>query len=174
MGIYTKTGDRGSTATLSGDRHLKNHPLFEANGSVDELSAHIGVLRAGPCCLPALPRFAAFLERVQRDLVPLGAFISSGEASYLDSIRLGPADFEALIDLVLQHHPIDGFITPGANELEAALHLTRTVCRRAERRLVDLREIRPDERALRHLNRLSDLFFALALWALAPFDISFP
>lgn len=174
MGIYTRTGDRGSTATLSGERHQKNHPVFEANGAVDELSAHIGVLRAGPLCLSAQPRLAAFLERVQRDLVPLGAFISSGEASHLDRIRLGPKDFEDVIDQVLASHPVEGFVTPGANEMEAALHLIRTVCRRTERRLVDLLESRPDERALRHLNRLSDLFFALALWALAPFDLSFP
>lgn len=174
MGIYTKTGDRGTTATLAGDRHPKNHPVFEANGAVDELSAHIGVLRTGPSCLQAEPRLAAFLERVQRDLVPLGAYISSGEASYLDWIRLGPAQFEGLIDQVLEHHPVDGFITPGTNELEAGFHLLRTVCRRGERRLVDLLKTRPEERALRHLNRLSDLFFALALWARTPFNLAFP
>jgi cob(I)alamin adenosyltransferase len=174
MGIYTKTGDRGTTATLAGDRHPKSHVIFEANGAVDELSAHIGVLRAGPSCLPQHPRLAAFLERLQKDLVPLGAYISSGESRYLDSMLMGPTEFEVLIDLVLEQHPIGGFITPGANELEAACHLLRTVCRRGERRVVDLLGLRPDERALRHLNRLSDLFFALALWARTPFDISFP
>ncbi len=174
MGIYTKTGDRGTTATLAGDRHPKNHAIFEANGAVDELSAHIGVLRSGPKCLTPYPRLAAFLERLQKDLIPLGAYISSGQPEHLDAIRIGPAQFESLIDEVLRQHPINGFIAPGANELEAACHLLRTVCRRSERRLVDLLSIRPDERALRHLNRLSDLFFALALWARSPFDISFP
>jgi len=159
---------------LAGDRLPKNHVIFEANGAVDELSAQIGVVRAGQNCLTSQPRLAAFLERLQKDLVLLGAYISSGEASYLETIRLGPTEFEGIVDLVLEHHPIDGFITPGANELEAACHLLRTVCRRGERRLVDLMELRPDERALRHLNRLSDLFFALALWSRTPFDLTFP
>jgi cob(I)alamin adenosyltransferase len=174
MSIYTKTGDKGTSATLGGERYPKDHAIFEANGSVDELSAHIGILRSGPWCLPHEPRLAAFLERIQKDLVPLGAYISSGQPTYLDQLRLLPEAFEEIIDKVLEHHPIAEFILPGANELEARFHLVRTVCRRAERRLAQVLRSRPDPRALRQLNRLSDLFFAMALWSRTPFDLIYP
>jgi cob(I)alamin adenosyltransferase len=170
MGIYTRTGDRGSTATLSGERHRKDHAVFEANGTIDELSAHLGVIRVATDCPTNLNRF---LHRVQLDLVQVGAYVSSGDAGYLDHLRLGSDPFEDLIDQVLSHVTIEEFIIPGAKELEARLHLARTVCRRAERRLVALVE-RTDETAWRYVNRFSDVLFALALRTLHNIPLHYP
>jgi cob(I)alamin adenosyltransferase len=170
MVIYTRTGDKGTTATLGGERHSKDHVIFEANGTVDELSAQLGLLRAR--WQSVHPDLAGYLLRVQEDLVLLGAYISSGEPGHLGRLALTVEGFEAVIDQVLGQRPVQEFVIPGANELEAGFHLSRTVCRRAERRLAALLKVRPDVRMPRYVNRLSDLLFAFALWAKEPFDLS--
>jgi len=170
--MYTRKGDDGQTGTLSGDRLQKDHPLFEAGGALDELSAHIGLIRA-KLDMPKSSRLRSFLELVQRDVANLGAYVSSGDLDYLEKLVLGPPAFEALIDQVAGRVPVDDFVVPGKSEIEALFHLARTVCRRAERRIVALAE-RSDRQSLVYLNRLSDLLFALALWTQNPFELNFP
>jgi cob(I)alamin adenosyltransferase len=172
MVIYTRTGDKGTAATLGGERRPKTDQVFEAGGTIDELSAHLGLARtagvpavpgAGACASPV----ASVLRVVQDDLVLLGAYVSSGDPAWLERFAFGADRMEAAIDAVTASHPIDGFIVPGENELEARLHVARTVCRRAERRFHALPG-RDDPRASKYINRLSDLLFALALWARRP------
>lgn len=171
MVIYTRTGDKGSASTLSGERRPKTDEVFEAGGTVDELSAHLGLVRAVLSAdIPGGARVAVLLRSVQEDAVSIGAYISSGDSSLLDRLVHLPGRMEAVIDAVVRTHPIDGFVLAGENELEARFQVARTVCRRAERRFHALGE-RTDPRAAAWLNRLSDLLFALALWARAPDDL---
>ena len=172
MHIYTRTGDAGQTSNLAGKRLPKNHPVLEANGTLDELSAALGLTRA------ALPRDKTGLavnrlvERIQRDLIVFGAYVSSGEASYMEQVVLVPTEFEAVIDRVLDRRPLTGFVVAGTSELDARFHLARTACRRHERKLVGLDKLRPRPEPRTYINRLSDLLFALAVWAEDPFDLT--
>jgi len=170
MVIYTRTGDKGTAATLGGDRRAKSDAVFEAGGTVDELSAHLGLVRSMlPLGIPSGAAVAGILRKVQEDAVLLGAYVSSGDAGWLDRLEFGPARQEAVIDAVSRTHPVEGFILAGESELEARIHVARTVCRRAERRFHGLAD-RGDPRAAAYLNRLSDVLFALALWAREPDD----
>lgn len=174
MTIYTRTGDEGTSDTLTGERLAKTDALFEAGGTIDELSAHVGVLRASLSDSKTAAVLALLLRRVQQDLIVLGAYVSSGDAAELAGLQLTPAHIEQLIDAVLARRPIDEFVIPGDNLVEAHCHVARTVCRRAERRLLSLSPSLPEGNPTRYINRLSDLFFALALWARAPFELQLP
>ncbi len=170
MVIYTRTGDKGTAATLGGERRSKTDALFEAGGTLDELSAHLGLVKTG--AVPMGPSGAALksmASSIQDDLILLGAYVSSGDDAWLERLAVTPPWMESAIDSVIASHPIEGFILAGDNELEARLHVARTVCRRAERRFHALVD-RGDPRAARYLNRLSDLLFAFALWARRPDD----
>jgi len=158
MTIYTRTGDQGTAGTLAGERRPKTDAVFEACGTIDELSAALGLARS------RLSSDADILLAIQRDLIPIGAFISSGETSYLSSVALNAAAFENEIDRLLHGIELTGFQLPGRNEIEAALHLARTVCRRCERRFWALPPERTNAEVGRYLNRLSDLLFALAVF----------
>jgi cob(I)alamin adenosyltransferase len=174
--IYTRRGDSGETHLGDMSRVSKLDPRVEAYGTVDELSATIGVALTQP----GLPgRFAKWLERVQNDLLDLGADLSvpsgseRGPASEKEPgpgegksrLRIAPAYTEWLeeaCDEVNDKLPaLRSFILPGGNPASAHLHLCRTVCRRAERRAVALGEDANPE-VVRYLNRLSDLLFILA------------
>jgi cob(I)alamin adenosyltransferase len=169
--IYTKTGDRGETGLFGGGRVPKDHARVEAYGEVDELSSTLGLAivhleRAGESEL------AAGLRQVQVDLFTVGAVLATPSpadggrgSSYIPT--LDPARVEALerwIDAAdAELEPLKSFILPGGTEAAAALHLARTVCRRAERRVVSLaRGVRVGEEYVVYLNRLSDLLFTLA------------
>ena len=167
--IYTKTGDAGETGLLGGSRVPKDHPRVEAYGQVDELNAAIGLT------LALEPRTFAreLLEQVQRELFNIGAELAridptrTGKA--LREPPIGPAQVAALEAAIDRHEtqvpPLKQFILPGGVPKAAALHLARTVCRRAERAVVRL-EREHDARAtscvVPYLNRLSDLLFVLA------------
>jgi cob(I)alamin adenosyltransferase len=169
--IYTKTGDRGETGLFGGGRVPKDHARVEAYGEVDELSSTLGL------AIVHLERaeegeLAAGLRQVQVDLFTVGAVLATPspadggrESSYIPT--LDPARVEALerwIDAAdAELEPLKSFILPGGTEAAAALHLARTVCRRAERRVVSLaRGVRVGEEYVVYLNRLSDLLFTLA------------
>jgi len=167
MKIYTKTGDTGETGLFGGGRVGKDHPRVEAYGDVDELNAAIGVARSAE----PLPRVDEVLVPVQRDLFSIGAILATPklekmreqlEKARVDRARI--AELELAIDACERElEPLRSFIIPGGTQKAAALHVARTICRRAERRVVHLqREIEIPEVVVIYLNRLSDLLFMLA------------
>lgn len=167
MKIYTKTGDAGDTGLFGGGRVPKDHPRVEAYGSVDELNASLGMARA----LEPLPRIDDLLLAIQRDLFSLGALLATPDPDkvrdYLEKARLGDARIaeleRAIDDGESELEPLRAFILPGGTVKAAALHLSRTVCRRAERDVLAMsrsEELPPI--VIVYLNRLSDLLFVLA------------
>lgn len=179
MKIYTKTGDDGRTGLFGGGRVAKDDPRIEAFGAVDELNAAIGVARASR--VPA--EIDAVLAAVQNDLFVAGAELATPTEALgmLDrrSGRLGErhiARLEAAIDAFdARLAPLAEFILPGGDPSGAALHLARTICRRAERRVVSLRDTEPDAASdglVVYLNRLGDLLFVLARAASAAAGVS--
>ncbi|MEI9963559.1 MAG: cob(I)yrinic acid a,c-diamide adenosyltransferase [Caulobacteraceae bacterium] len=170
--IYTRTGDKGDTALSTGERVRKTDPRVAAYGAVDETNACVGLARlhtAGDAALDAV------LARVQNELFDLGADLSTperGVAPGAAALRITEdqvARLERDIDaLNAELEPLSSFVLPGGTPAAAALHLARTVCRRAEREAIALAD-RPGEDvsgpALRYLNRLSDLLFVACRWA---------
>ncbi len=165
--IYTRTGDEGSTALGDGSRVPKTHARIEAYGTVDELNAVVGL---------ALDHASDQaekdgLDRLQHDLFDLGAdlCVPVDASSQRDRLRITqPAidGVEAWIDRAnASLEPLKSFVLPGGTPLASTYHLARTVCRRAERRLLALMDEDPEgvnALGLVYLNRLSDLFFVLA------------
>jgi len=165
--IYTKTGDAGETALFGGGRVPKDHARVAAYGDVDELNAACGLARA--LAPEAFGR--ALLERIQRELFTVGAELASPDpaklARVLPRAPIALADVAALEQAIDEHEarlePLTHFILPGGGPKAAALHVARTVCRRAERSVVALARAAPLNPALLpYLNRLSDLLFVLA------------
>lgn len=165
MKIYTKTGDEGTTGLLRGPRVPKDHPRIEAYGSVDELNAVLGLARCEP--LPA--KIDAVLLQVQNELFELGAELAAPDPQAAQTATLSDASISALekaIDQCEANLPeLTCFILPAGTRAAALLHLARTVCRRAERRLFTLAadEQEPIRSLLLvYLNRLGDLLFVMA------------
>ncbi len=167
MKIYTRRGDAGETGLFGGGRVPKDHLRVEAYGTVDELNAALGLAVAEVEEDDVRLR----LSRIQRDLFALGAYLAapgseSGEnrasTPPLPEDRVG--EMEDWIDEAMEEAPeLNSFILPGGTRGASALHLARTVCRRAERCTVGLaRAEAVDGTILTYLNRLSDLLFALA------------
>lgn len=166
MRIYTRTGDAGKTTLGDGQRISKAAPRIEAIGTVDELNAVLGLARTHL----ADSDLQSLLQTVQNDLFNLGSDLAApwGKEKLKAQVpRLRPEQVAALersIDaLAAELPPFQGFILPGGTPEAAALHLARTVARRAERRIVALaalEEVNPE--VLHYLNRLSDLLFVLA------------
>lgn len=162
--IYTRAGDGGVTSLGEGTRVSKSDAHVEAYGSVDELNAAVGLVIAAT---PA-DEMRTWLERIQNDLFDLGADLAVPlEETERERLRVQSAQtdwLEQLCDLVNSGlEPLRSFVLPGGSELGARLHLARSICRRAERRVVDLSEhaeVNPN--VLAYLNRLGDLLFILA------------
>jgi cob(I)alamin adenosyltransferase len=167
MKIYTRTGDEGETGLFGGGRVPKDHPRVAAYGDVDELSSTIGVARA----TEPVGFFDRLLESVQRDLFAIGGQLATPDpakvAKALEKADLSEArvaEFERVMDAA-DHElpPLRAFVLPAGTAKAAALHLARTVCRRAERSVVRLaRESDVPPLFVVYLNRLSDLLFTLA------------
>lgn len=164
--IYTRTGDRGTTALGNGKRVSKNTPRINAYGTVDELNSVLGmVLASRP------PRaLAGTLSIIQNDLFDLGADLcvpqkvneKSGEALRLRSERVDHLEL-AIDRLNARLKPLHSFVLPGGTRVAAWLHLARTTCRRAERDVVGLSQSEPvNPQVIMYLNRLSDLLFVMA------------
>lgn len=165
--IYTKTGDAGTTALGSGERVPKTSPRIAAYGTVDEANAQIGMVRihlAG-----TYPDVEAMLLRIQNDMFDLGADLcvpDRGEKLPYEPLRMSDAQVKRLENEIDQMNailsPLKSFILPGGSPAAAALHVARTVCRRAERDMVELAAL-PNEpvsaAALKYINRLSDFLF---------------
>lgn len=156
--IATGGGDEGETSLFGGQRVSKRHQAVEAYGAVDELNAVLGLVRA-----ELEGEAGAWLERVQTELFAIGAELATpgGGATRIDQAHVDRLDDE-LDHLEDQLPELKTFVLPGGGELAALLHLARTVCRRAERRTIELHESEtgPVREAVRvYLNRLSDLLF---------------
>jgi cob(I)alamin adenosyltransferase len=167
MKIYTRTGDEGATALFGGGRVGKDHPRVEAYGDVDELNAALGLARS----IEMMPRIDEVLVPVQRDLFAIGALLATPDhekmREQLSKARIDEgriAELEGAIDACESElEPLRSFIVPGGTPKAAALHVARTVCRRAERRAVSLTsDIELPPLVIVYLNRLSDLLFMLA------------
>ncbi|HZI81254.1 MAG TPA: cob(I)yrinic acid a,c-diamide adenosyltransferase [Vicinamibacterales bacterium] len=163
--IYTKTGDSGETSLFDKSRVPKSHPRVEAYGDVDELNACLGAARSAG----ADPDLDSALETIQRQLFAVGARLadpSARIAARVEKAAVHVADVERLeqwIDSFEQAlPPLRKFILPGGSMCGAWLHLSRTVCRRAERRVVGLGEAAVEPIVVVYLNRLSDLLFVMA------------
>ncbi|MFI4994054.1 MAG: cob(I)yrinic acid a,c-diamide adenosyltransferase [Solirubrobacterales bacterium] len=159
--IYTKLGDGGETHLGDMSRVSKLDPRVEAYGTVDELNAVLGVTLAQDG-LPA--RLRQWLERIQNDLLDLGADLSVPPSDDRERLRIGEQYTEwlegACDEVNSKLAPLHSFVIPGGNPAAAHLHLARTVCRRAERRALAVRDGNPE--VVRYLNRLSDLLFILS------------
>ncbi len=163
--LYTKTGDAGETSLGDGGRVAKNHSRPEACGTLDELNAHLGLARSS-CSDEVLD---TRLSQVQRELFVLGCELGLASAASPDRPELRVTDemvnrLEQWIDqATAEVPPVRQFILPAGDELACRLHVARTVCRRAERRIVSLAQPAPvSEPAMRYVNRLSDLLYAWA------------
>lgn len=166
MRIYTRGGDKGRTSLFTGDRVAKDDARIEALGTIDELVAALGIAKSA-----AHPwtRITAELERAQSRLYLAMADIAGSGTAGEDAdeaARAAVAALEAEIDaLDAELPPLADFVIPGTSPASAALHLARTVCRRAERRvLAASREHALPQAVGAWLNRLSDLLFVMARW----------
>ncbi len=170
--IYTRTGDDGSTALATGERRKKYDPRVAAYGPIDEANAAIGLARLHTSHEAELD---AALARIQNDLFDVGADLCTpGKGKGPGGARLTVTDkqvewLEAEIDrfnAALQ--PLRSFVLPGGSAASAHLHLARTICRRAERLIAELKD-KPDEsvssEVLKYINRLSDFLFVASRYA---------
>ena len=169
MKVYTRTGDDGTTALFGGDRVTKTHPRIAAYGTVDEANAAIGLARAHLGDAPGADRADALLHTIQEDLFVLGGDLASPHETKYPVPRVEAHHIERLeqaIDELEEDLPaLKHFILPGGSLAGAALNVSRTVTRRAERLTIELAGLEPiNEAAPRYLNRLSDLLFVLARW----------
>ena len=163
--VYTRTGDKGETSIVGGIRMKKSSERLEAYGTVDELSAHLGLLAA------MLPdgEHKSMIIRIQRNLFNVCTNLATDQSQtpLYDSAHLPEGEIELLeqevdkmMSLLPERH---GFILPGGTQAAAQAHVCRTVCRRAERRIVALAELTPVSPETQcYINRLSDYLFVLA------------
>ena len=177
--IYTRTGDDGTTGLGNGERRLKSDPRVAAYGDVDEANCAIGLARLAIADSPSadLARIEATLARAQNDLFDLGADlcvpdVKTAAQDARAPLRVAMSQVDAIeqaIDQLNAHlSPLSSFVLPGGTRAASALHLARTICRRAERKIVELAAT-PGEHvgapALAYINRLSDYLFVAARFA---------
>ncbi|KAJ1568919.1 hypothetical protein HK405_012261 [Cladochytrium tenue] len=172
--VYTRTGDRGTSALFTGERRPKDDPVFEALGSTDELSSHIGLARE--YCEEAGNGLSDNLEKIQCLLQDIGSNVATPRTTASDT-KIAKTVFD--IDGALAEElelwidqldsllpPLRNFILPSGGKAASALHVARSVCRRAERRVVPvIMEAIADESVGRYMNRLSDYLFVAARYA---------
>lgn len=172
--IYTRTGDAGQTALGSGERVSKAHWRIQAYGTVDETNATLGVVRLHTQS-PEMQKLDQMLARIQNELFDLGADLcvpDTGKDLGYEPLRILPKQYERIeteIDeLNAELSALRSFVLPGGHPAAAHLHVTRTVCRRAERLIVELASHEGEhvsEGAVAYVNRLSDFFFVASRWA---------
>lgn len=172
--VYTRTGDKGDTALVGGRRVPKDSPRIEAYGAIDELNSILGLARVFN--VENLKRGKKYrwldeiLRRLQNELFDLGSELATPEDAVYDGMfRVGENEVTALERLMDECQkslkPLKSFVLPGGGRVGGFLHQARTVCRRAERRLLTLsRAERISEWPLKYVNRLSDLLFVLSRW----------
>lgn len=171
MKVYTKTGDKGTTALFGGTRVPKHHIRIDSYGTVDELNSHIGLIRDQNIDA----HYKTILERIQDRLFTVGAVLATDPEKAilkngkqrLNIPKISTSDIELLeqeIDLMDAALPqMTHFVLPGGHQTVSFCHIARCVCRRAERLASALNDISPfDAHTLKYLNRLSDYLFVLA------------
>ena len=163
--VYTKTGDKGTTSLIGGTRIAKNHARLEAYGTVDELNTHLGMIRS----FDIDDRCKEFIIHIQNHLFTIGAYLATdtNKSDLRSQLNTATNTIEALefeidnLEDVLP--PLTQFVLPGGHPTVSSCHIARTVCRRAERRAIDvLEENEGDYYVVRYLNRLSDYLFVLS------------
>jgi len=160
--IYTRTGDRGSTALVGGQRVSKDSRRIEAYGTVDELNSFFGSAILSAAEHSATQHLAAILTRIQHELFEVGAELALPGYRKIDAEHVRALEAE-LDGLNAALPPLEEFVLPGGNRAAALCHVARTVCRRAERRACAAAKLHPlNAEMLRYLNRLSDLLFVMA------------
>lgn len=166
MKVYTKKGDSGKTSLIGGTRVPKHHIRIEAYGTIDELNSYIGLLRD----YPETEQFSDFLKNIQIELFNLGALLASDPGKskmQLPEIEIGEIErLEKSIDeMDLQLPELKNFVLPGGTLANSTAHVARSICRRAERHIVQLDEYSPvDPLILQYINRLSDWLFVFSRW----------
>ncbi|MBW2528478.1 MAG: cob(I)yrinic acid a,c-diamide adenosyltransferase [Deltaproteobacteria bacterium] len=172
--VYTRTGDAGQTGLRGGQRVDKHDLRVEAYGTVDELNTHVGWARELARQSSDTPGMAELCEQllgVQHMLFNLGSALASLPEDLPPTQRRATAEDVESLEREMDRRsrdlePLTTFVLPGGSPLNAALHVARTVCRRAERRCVELSSQGPvDPLSTRYLNRLSDTLFVWARWA---------
>ena len=174
--VYTRGGDKGKTSLVGGQRVPKNDLRIEAYGTLDELNSIVGLARtfndqsqADP---EAVKRLSEMLRQVQNDLFDLGSDLATpADKRWEGMYRVGDPDIQRLEQWIDELNedlgPLVEFILPGGGPVGAFLHQARTVCRRAERRVMDLQDRGDDigPGPLQYVNRLSDFLFVAGRWA---------
>ena len=168
MKIYTRTGDAGDTGLFDGTRVLKSDPRVDSYGEVDELNAWLGLVRTEPMDRPDT-QIMEMVEHIQRDLFGLGARLADPAKKIAGRVTKAAVTdedisrLEGWIDLLeAELPPLRRFILAGGSRAGAALHVARTICRRAERRIVALGVDTVEPELIGYINRLSDLLFVMA------------
>lgn len=163
MKIYTKTGDTGETSLFGGKRVSKDDLRIEAYGTIDELNSQLGLL------ITHIKdnNIQALLLKIQHRLFDIGSVLAVDPASGIELPGIELSDIEALENAIDNYNqelnPLKSFILPGGSAANAMAHICRTVCRRAERRVISLsKEAELDIHIIKYLNRLSDYFFVLS------------
>ena len=172
--IYTRTGDAGETALGTGERVSKAHLRIQAYGTVDETNATLGLVRLHTAT-PDMQKLDQMLARIQNELFDLGADLcvpDTGKDLGYEPLRILPKQYERIEKEIAELNgelaPLRSFVLPGGHPAAAYLHLARTVCRRAERLVVDLAAHEGEhvsDGAIAYINRLSDFFFVASRWA---------
>ena len=161
MKIYTKTGDKGQTSLFDGSRVDKDDLRVECYGTLDELNSYIGL-----CSIYATDSDRKILRDIQLKMFSVSAELATREEGKYKNIVVEEdiIHLETLIDeYITKIDEVDAFIVPGTSVLSANLHIARTICRRAERRIYSLSKIEKiNTNLLKYINRLSDLLYAIA------------
>ncbi len=164
MKIYTKTGDKGTTSLLSGDRVPKYDDRIEAYGTIDELNSFVGLLRSGNL----KSEDKDFLIKIQNNLFNIGSILALGDKEVKFKMpEITQKDVEQLekeMDKIDENLPkLKNFVLPGGEQTTAYCHVCRSICRRSERLIVKLTEkYAVNDTLIRYINRLSDYFFLLS------------
>ena len=162
MPIYTRTGDRGQTSLFNKQRVPKFHIRVEAYGTVDELNSLIGVSISN--LKSQISNIRKELIKIQNDLLEIGSTLANPSAKPLAYLKKRVTEFEKFIDQMTEAMPkLSNFILPGGGKAGTLLQFSRTVSRRAERRVVELADKENiDQNIVIYMNRLSDLLFTMA------------
>lgn len=172
MKIYTRSGDKGNTSLFDDSRVPKDSARVESYGTLDELNSHLGMARS----LVDDEDISEIIKRIQRELFDVAGELATPKGDdFPEKIKQkNIEELEEIIDNLLEKmnkEQLSKFIIPGSNRCSAALHIARTVCRRAERRIITLaREEEIREMLLKYVNRLSDVIYSLARYVETELD----
>ncbi len=169
MPIYTRTGDKGTTSLFDKTRVLKSSDRVETYGTIDELNSMLGAAIAALSSKHkvSIINIKKELELIQHDLLEIGSALANPQSLPIKGLSARPTDFEKMIDKMTAKMPeLKNFILPGGSRAGSLLHVSRTIARRAERRIVALIQTEDiDQDIVIYVNRLSDLLFTMARFA---------